>query len=37
MPIKSIHVKPDLDPEETKEWLDALESVYQTEGVARAQ
>ena len=36
MPTKSVNVKPDLDPEETKEWLEALESVCQKEGVARA-
>ncbi len=36
MPIQSVNLKPDPDPEETQEWLDALESVHQTEGVARA-
>jgi len=25
MPIESINVKPDIDPEETQEWLEALE------------
>jgi pyruvate dehydrogenase E1 component len=36
MPLKSINVNPDLDPEETEEWLEALDSVYQNEGIARA-
>ena len=36
MPIKSINVNPVVDPEETQEWLEALESVSQKEGIARA-
>ena len=28
---------PDPDPQETQEWLDALDSVLANEGVARAQ
>ena len=36
MPIKSINTDPDIDPEETEEWLDALESVYRKEGTGRA-
>ena len=27
----------DIDPAETKEWLDAIDSVIKTEGVERAQ
>ncbi len=29
-------VKPDIDPQETQEWLDALEAVLEREGVERA-
>jgi len=29
-------VKPDIDPQETQEWLDALEGVLENEGVERA-
>ena len=29
-------VKPDIDPQETQEWLDALEAVLENEGVERA-
>ncbi len=36
MPTKSVNIRPDLDPEETQEWLEALESVCQAEGIARA-
>ncbi|HEX9814974.1 MAG TPA: pyruvate dehydrogenase (acetyl-transferring), homodimeric type, partial [Myxococcota bacterium] len=36
MPTRSINVNPDPDPEETEEWLQALESVYQKEGTGRA-
>jgi len=36
MSIKSINIEPDIDPEETQEWLEALESVYQKEGTGRA-
>ena len=36
MSIKSIISDPDSDPEETEEWLEALESVHQKEGHARA-
>ena len=28
---------PDVDPEETQEWLDALDSVIRQEGTERAQ
>jgi pyruvate dehydrogenase E1 component len=28
--------KPDIDPQETQEWLDALEAVLENEGVERA-
>ena len=28
--------KPDTDPQETQEWLDALEAVLENEGVERA-
>ena len=28
--------KPDIDPQETQEWLDALEGVLENEGVERA-
>jgi pyruvate dehydrogenase E1 component len=34
---KSIITESDVDPAETKEWLDALQSVYDQEGVERAQ
>ncbi|MAE97031.1 MAG: pyruvate dehydrogenase (acetyl-transferring), homodimeric type, partial [Deltaproteobacteria bacterium] len=27
--------RPDIDPEETEEWLDALDSVFRTEGIER--
>src|SRR3989337_262387 len=30
------HEKPDPDPQETREWLDALESVLENEGAERA-
>src|SRR3989338_3464864 len=30
------HEKPDPDPQETQEWLDALESVLENEGAERA-
>jgi pyruvate dehydrogenase E1 component len=37
LPInKSITSEPDIDPEETQEWLDALHSVLDKEGVERA-
>ncbi len=36
MAIKSIITDSDIDPEETEEWLEALESVHQEEGTARA-
>ena len=36
MATKSINTDPDIDPEETGEWLEALESVYKKEGIARA-
>ena len=29
-------MKPDIDPQETQEWLDALEGVLENEGVDRA-
>ena len=28
--------RPDIDPQETQEWLDALEGVLENEGVERA-
>ncbi len=34
---KSIITEPDVDPQETEDWLDALESVVDKEGVERAQ
>ena len=34
MDLKDIH--PDLDPQETQEWIDALEAVLKHEGTARA-
>jgi len=34
---KSIITESDVDPAETEEWLDALQSVYDNEGVERAQ
>ena len=38
MPMnKSIITESDVDPTETEEWLDALQSVYDNEGVERAQ
>jgi pyruvate dehydrogenase E1 component len=38
MPMnKSIITESDVDPAETEEWLDALQSVYDNEGVERAQ
>jgi pyruvate dehydrogenase E1 component len=35
--FKSIIHEPDVDPEETREWLEALASVVESEGVERAQ
>jgi pyruvate dehydrogenase E1 component len=35
--FKSIHQEADVDPDETQEWLDALASVNDQEGVERAQ
>ncbi len=32
----AINVKPDIDPQETQEWLDALDSVLEQEGTERA-
>ena len=29
-------IKPDIDPQETQEWLEALEAVLENEGVDRA-
>ena len=34
--FKSIIHDPDIDPQETQEWLEALASVVDTEGVERA-
>ena len=34
---KSIITESDVDPAEAEEWLDALQSVYDNEGVERAQ
>ena len=31
-----LHQLPDVDPQETREWLDALDSVLENEGPARA-
>jgi len=36
MPNKSINSESDIDPAETEEWLEALESVYEKEGSGRA-
>ena len=36
MQVKAMAAKPDLDPQETQEWLDALDSVLENEGPDRA-
>jgi pyruvate dehydrogenase E1 component len=34
--VTTMNNKPDIDPQETQEWLDALEAVLENEGVERA-
>ena len=36
MSAESAHIPGDADPQETREWLDALQAVIETEGVERA-
>lgn len=35
-PLQNVKSANDIDPEETREWLEALEAVIETEGIERA-